>query len=158
MSGSAAKRPTVRVGVLLVAGDRLVLVRQARGGETYCLLPGGGLAMGETLADCARRELREELHLQIEPGRPLALVESISPDQAAYPKHVLHVVLAATVSLEPSVLRTGRLPTYDRAVLSADLVAATELPALDLRPPIGDFLCACIARLPEQLTYLGRRW
>ncbi len=139
-------------------GDRLLLVQQARVDERYWLLPGGGLAVGETLADCARRELREELRLDIEPGPPLALVESISPDQTAYPKHVLHVVLAATVRPHSSILRTRPLPTYDRAVLRADLVASADLPALDLRPPIADFLCACIRELPEQLTYLGRRW
>lgn len=158
MCPSAAKRPTVRVGVLLAAGDRLLLVQQARGAATYWLLPGGGLAMGETLADCACRELREELHLHIEPGRPLALVESISPDQTAYPKHVLHVILAATLSPDSAVPSTQTLPTYDRAVLRADFVPSAELPALDLRPPIAEFLCACLEKLPERPAYLGRRW
>jgi len=158
MRASPAKHPTVRVGVLVVVDDRLLLVQQARGDETYWLLPGGGLAVGETLADCARRELREELHVEIQPGQPLALVESISPDQTAYPKHMLHVVLAATLSPSSPVPRAGPLPTYDRTVLHADLVAAAELLALDLRPPIAEFLCACLEKLPEQLTYLGRRW
>jgi len=158
MAASAHKRPTVRVGALLVDEGRLLLVQQARGSERYWLLPGGGLTAGETLADCARRELREELHLDIAPGTPLALVESISPDLIAYPKHVLHVLLSATVKPDSRVLRAGNLPTYDRAVLRAQLFTADELAALDLRPPIAEFLCACLEKLPEQLAYLGRRW
>lgn len=155
-SASPAERPTVRVGVLLVAGGRLLLVQQARGDEKYWLLPGGGLAIGETLADCARRELREELRLDIEPGPPLALVESVSPDQTAYPKHVLHVVLAA--SADSRVLRTGPLQMYDPAVLRAELVPTPKLARLDLRPPIADFLRACLEQLPTHLVYLGQRW
>lgn len=157
-SESPAQRPTVRVGVLLITGSRLLLVQQARGDEKYWLLPGGGLAMGETLADCARRELREELQLDIEPGHPLALVESVSPDQAAYPKHVLHVVLAATASLDSAALHSGPIPTSDRAVLRAQLVPGAELARLDLRPPIADFLGTCLEQLPTHLVYLGRRW
>ncbi len=49
MCPSAGKCPTIRVGVLLVARDRLLLVQQARGADTYWLLPGGGLAWGRRL-------------------------------------------------------------------------------------------------------------
>ena len=139
--------------------DRLLLVQQARGDEKYWLLPGGGLAMGETLADCARRELREELQLDIEPGQPLALVESVSPDQTAYPKHVLHVVLAATLSLDSAALRTADLCRRPIApCCGRSSYPGPSWPALDLRPPIADFLGTCLEKLPTHLVYLGRRW
>ncbi len=159
MCPSAAKRPTVRVGVLLAAGDRLLLVQQARGAATYWLLPGGGLAMGETLADCACRELREELHLHIEPGRPLALVESISPDQTAYPKHVLHVILAATLSPDsvgPAVHRRCRHMIAPCCEPTSSHPPSCPLSTYARLSPSSSAPAWRSCR--NRLTYLGRRW
>lgn len=56
-------RRSARV-LLLDAYDRVLLVQS---GEAW-LLPGGGVEDGETLADVAARELREEIGLAIAPA------------------------------------------------------------------------------------------
>jgi len=147
--------PIVRAGGLCLVSEGLLLVEQRRGEEAYWLLPGGGVRFGEALADSLRREFTEELGLRVTVGRPLALVEAISPDMAAYRKHVVHIVLEVRPA---GGAGSACLALRDSAVVSARFVPRAELPGLDLRPPIADFLDRCFDDLPETPVYLGRRW
>jgi 8-oxo-dGTP diphosphatase len=149
-----APRPTVRAAGLLFGDAGLLLVRQRRLDRDYWLLPGGGVHFGESLTAALRRELREELCLEIEPGRPVALAEAISADMATYPKHVVHVVLAATLVDATARPRLGD----DDAVLEARFFTREELGALTVTPPITPFLQSCFEALPQQMRYLGVVW
>lgn len=76
-------RPEVQVtaAVLLEQGRLLAARRRpeaARGGQWE--LPGGKQEPGETLQDCLRRELREELGIEVEVGEPLLSVTHDYPD------------------------------------------------------------------------------
>ena len=94
-----AARPTLRVSGLLVDERRLLMVEQARRGETYWLVPGGGVEFGESLSEALRREFLEELGLRVAVGRLVAIIESISPDPA-YAKHVVHMLFAVSAARE----------------------------------------------------------
>jgi ADP-ribose pyrophosphatase YjhB (NUDIX family) len=60
-------RFNIRVyGIVLDPARGLLLTDEIRGGRRMTKLPGGGLEFGEGLADCLRREFREELELEIE--------------------------------------------------------------------------------------------
>jgi len=146
--------PTLRAAALILTRRGLLLVRQRRLERTYWLLPGGGVQFGETVAGALRRELLEELHLEIVPGRPLALAEAISDDMARYPKHVVHVIVEARLADDASQPRLGG----DDAVLEARFVARDELPELTLTPPITSFLDACFDAPPPAMEYLGVVW
>ena len=144
----------MRAAGLIFRDAGLLLVRQRRLDRDYWLLPGGGVHFGESLAAGLRRELREELCLEIEPGRPLAVAEAISADMAAYPKHVVHVVLAATLADATAEPRLGG----DAAVLEARFLTREELAALAVTPPITPFLQSCFEGLPQEMRYLGMVW
>lgn len=148
----------VRVGGFITHDNRLLLIEQRRRAEasqgSYWLLPGGGVKSGEPLAEALRREIAEELAVSAEVGRPIALVESISPDPA-YDKHVLHVIMAAALREPPAA---GRITPADQALLSARFVSAAELQALNLRPPIAAHLARYVQRLPVDVEYLGSVW
>jgi 8-oxo-dGTP diphosphatase len=150
--------PTIRVGAFLTHESRLLLVQQQRAAEqaapAYWLLPGGGVEFGESLAEALVRELREELGLSVVVDRPIALVESISPDPA-YPKHVVHVIMAASL---PPGTDAGAVLSTDPAVRAAGFFGADELGGLSLRPPIAAYLVSFLKELPSGLAYLGRLW
>jgi 8-oxo-dGTP diphosphatase len=145
------RKPTLRASGLLVQDRRLLMVKQARGGEAYWLLPGGGVEYGETLAEALRREFLEELGMRISVDRLLAIVESISPD-TSYPKHVVHMMF------EVSAAREVPPEARDAAILAVAFLDEVELRNADVRPPINEFLCDCTRELPKWPQYIGRRW
>lgn len=72
----------VREGYMLGAGccvmdpgGRLLMLEQERRGEVLWELPGGSLEGGETLADCAVRETREETGLLVRIDRLVRVTE-----------------------------------------------------------------------------------
>jgi ADP-ribose pyrophosphatase YjhB (NUDIX family) len=153
----AGEHPRVRVSAFVVVDARVLLVRQhrsaERGAPPYWLLPGGAVEFGETLAAALTREVDEELGVRITPGDPIALLESISPDQD-YRKHVLHVILPARW---PE--KAAREPQpRDKHVLEARFFPADELDDLQLRPPVAGTLARWLERRPLAMEYLGRLW
>ncbi len=71
-------RPLVGVGGVVIHRNRVLLVRRKREplkGEWS--IPGGLIELGEELAEGARRELREETGLEVEPLEVLAVFDRI---------------------------------------------------------------------------------
>jgi ADP-ribose pyrophosphatase YjhB (NUDIX family) len=71
-------QPIVGVGGVLVYRNRVLLIR--RGGEPLkgeWSIPGGMLELGEELREGARRELKEETGLDVEPLAVLAVFDRI---------------------------------------------------------------------------------
>jgi 8-oxo-dGTP diphosphatase len=144
-------KPTIRVAGLLVHEGNILMVEQGRGDERYWLLPGGGVQFGETLSDALRRELQEELGLRVGVQRLVAIVESISPEPD-YAKHVIHLIFQISAPAEA-------LPEpQDVKVLNARFLNEFQLQSADVRPPISEFLSACVREMPSSPQFLGRRW
>ena len=146
--------PRIRVSAILRRGDRILLVRQEKGGQTYWLLPGGGVNYGESLTEALHRELVEECRLDedITVEGPVAVVESISPDPAARAKHVVHIVFAGP--LDRRSLET--VTSADGAVRGHRLFAPDELADVPVHPPIQRFLARWQPGDPT--VYLGVLW
>jgi ADP-ribose pyrophosphatase YjhB (NUDIX family) len=143
--------PTIRVGGFLGVDGKVLMVQQGRGDERYWLLPGGGVRFGEPLAHALIRETQEEIGLRVAVGPLLAIVESISPEPE-YAKHVVHMIFDVSAAPEAD------LTPLDAAVLGARFLTQTEILAADVRPPISEFLTACLLERPSSPQYLGRRW
>jgi 8-oxo-dGTP diphosphatase len=75
--------PILAVGVIVLAGDRVVLIRRdkepSRGLWTF---PGGAVELGETVREAARREAREETGLEVEVGEVAAVVDHVLRDES----------------------------------------------------------------------------
>jgi 8-oxo-dGTP diphosphatase len=98
------EQPLVGVGAVVVKDGAVLLVQRGHDpGRGYWAMPGGRLQLGETLAQAAWRETREETGVEIEPGEALSVTDLIQRDGEGHVQYhyVLVDLLACYVSGEP---------------------------------------------------------
>ena len=104
MSREYPQRPLVGVGVVLLKPDAVLLVRRSKAPAAGSWsIPGGAQELGETAAEAARRELREESGLEAGPLVLAANVDSITRDEAGLVRFHYTIIdfAAAWVGGEP---------------------------------------------------------
>lgn len=143
--------PTTRVSVIVISDDsQILLVRHRKGNRLYWVLPGGRLEYGETFAECAVRELKEETGLDIEIEKFCFLSEAIAPDRS---RHIVNIYLKGRVV--GGTVRLGNEPV----LAGVDFFPVSELERLTLFPPIGRAILEAIPnRFAGGLSYLGNLW
>lgn len=84
MGREYVERPIAAVGAVVVRDDgRILLTRRANPPlQGLWSLPGGVLELGETIAECARREVLEESGVHCAPTKFFHAVDSIYRDAA----------------------------------------------------------------------------
>jgi ADP-ribose pyrophosphatase len=119
--------PRVGVGAFVVNNGSVLLVR--RKGEPAAglwAIPGGNLMLGETIAECAEREIAEETGITIRAGKVIHTFEIIDKDEEGRIRFhyvVLDVVgeyisgepLAADDALDARWVSPGELPAFPLA-------------------------------------------
>jgi 8-oxo-dGTP diphosphatase len=80
---SAPTRPVVAVGVLLLDGDRVLLVQRGKPPAVgRWTVPGGKVELGETLEEAALRELSEETGMSATLGPVVEILDRVIRDDA----------------------------------------------------------------------------
>ena len=139
------------MGAVVFRKNRVLLVKRgkppARG--TWAI-PGGSVHLGETLAQAAEREVREETGVVIRAGAPVYTFDVVERDErGAVRFHYVIVDLAAEyVSGEPR-------PADD--ALDARWFAAAELEHLQVNPATRDLLKRQFGFLEERESPHGPR-
>ena len=126
MSREYPSQPVVGVGAVILQGDAVLLIQ--RGNEPLkgiWSIPGGALEVGESLIDGVRREVREEVGLEIEVGAIVEVFERITRDQQGAVRY--HYVLVDFVCRPTG----GALAAADDAD-DARWVTASELATIEV--------------------------
>ncbi len=76
-----SRRPLIGVGVMVVKEAQILLGKRknAHGDGTWAF-PGGHLEYGESIEECARREVLEECGIQIGPISPIGFTNDVFED------------------------------------------------------------------------------
>jgi ADP-ribose pyrophosphatase YjhB (NUDIX family) len=116
--------------VFLRAGDRVAVSERSDDEKgPYFRPPGGGIEFGETSTDAARRELQEELGLEIDELTPLGVLENLFQLNGR-PHHEICFVFEAT--LEPEMLeRLDGAEVMESGAVDVEVVRVMEISALE---------------------------
>lgn len=140
----------LRCSAIVVRQRTVLLVHRAGSPARDWVLPGGTPRRGESMAACARREVREETGLHVNPDRVAFVLEVVGPD--AGPRTV-DIVFSAS---DPA---PGRQPEEHERGLAPVFVSVDDLHELDLRPPLAGHLRAMLSRRGELYApYLANLW
>jgi mutator protein MutT len=132
---SAPLRPVVAVGVLLLDGDRVLLVQRARPPAVgRWTVPGGKVELGETLEEAALRELDEETGMRATLGPIVEILDRVIRDEdgaIAYHYVILDFLGTAPVgepraATDSSDARWVRLDELDRYSLTDGLLTVID--------------------------------
>ncbi|WP_412061399.1 NUDIX domain-containing protein [Rubrivirga sp. IMCC45206] len=156
-----ADRVRVRVGALVfddATAPTAVLLAEHRGiweDRPFWTPPGGGVEVGESLAEAVRREVKEETGLDVTVGPIRYVLDFIRP-----PLHAVSFYLACHTAADLAGARLGSDPELaddDQLLRDLRLVPFDELDRLTLYPePFAGRLAAdARAGFPEGTVYLG---
>jgi ADP-ribose pyrophosphatase len=126
--GVYPEAPVVAVGACVFKDGRVLLVRRANPpAQGLWAIPGGRVELGETLAEAARREIREETGVRIAPGEAVYTFDVIERD--AQGRIRFHYVI---VDLLAQYLGGRPRPGSDAAEVR--WVSPAELSRMDVNP------------------------
>src|SRR3989344_9424059 len=129
------KRPEVATGVLIKNDKAEVFLGKSTKYGGLWIVPGGHLEYGETLEECVRREVKEELDIELADVHFLNIQETIRPTeyQKDPEKHFIFVNFvstmadtAAEITLDPNELSTYCFILPDKALEELELNPSTS--------------------------------
>ncbi len=124
------KKLRVRVAALIENEEKnVLLIQQKKKDKVYWLLPGGGVEFGETAEVALRRELREEIGVEINSCQFLFINESIDPDGK---RHLIQLVFQVK-------LKGTDISIKDKALTGMGFFSTKDIIDMDIRPDIKEY-------------------
>ncbi len=139
----------MRVAGALARSGRVLLVEHRKAERSYWLLPGGRIDAGECAADALKRELREELRLQVRVGELLFVVETRSPRSERFVQPVFRIETDLV-----DALAVGS----DHRVVGYRFFDGEGLKKATLYPDIGEELAFYVENGELPRRYLYKPW
>ncbi|HEX3785846.1 MAG TPA: NUDIX domain-containing protein [Pseudonocardiaceae bacterium] len=146
--GLDARPVNLRCSALVLREDTVLLCQRIND----WVLPGGTPRVGESVAACVRREVREETGLDVNPVSVAFVLDATNPK---VDDHLIEVVMLAQEEGEP-----GAAPQTVEDGLLPRFIALDHLPRVDMLPPIGGYIRAFHGngRMMRTAAYLGNVW
>jgi len=140
----------VRVAVILKRGEEILLVKHSKGGRQYWVLPGGAVEYGESLAEAAVREVKEETNLSIKIEELVFVSDGIPANKA---RHVVDFFFTGRIL-------SGEVKLGSDAILrEVKFVPVSELDRISFYPEIaGELEQGFKEGFHGSARYLGNRW
>jgi len=140
----------LRCSAVVVRKRTVLLVHRVGSGADDWVLPGGTPRPGESMAACARREVREETGLDVNPDRVAFVLEAGGPDSGARTVDIVFLAADSAPDQMPEQREKGLAPVF---------VPVDRIQELDLRPPVAGHLRAMLDRRRELYApYLANLW
>ena len=140
----------LRCSAIVFRKQAVLLIHRRHDGVDDWALPGGSPREGESMAACARREVREETGLSVDPERVAFVVEALGPRSRSRTVDLVFVGGELLPDQEPEQREPGLEPKF----VPVDLVQS-----LDLRPPLAGHLRGLLDRgVKLYAPYLGNLW
>lgn len=123
-------RTKVRAAGLVVKKSKILLMNHRKNGESYWVLPGGGIEFCERARKGLEREFREELGIRVH-ADGLAFVDEVVLPEGRRSRHNIDLYFTCKAGSFKSVrLEKGS------AVSGYGFFSVREMEKMDLRPPL----------------------
>jgi 8-oxo-dGTP diphosphatase len=139
----------LRCSAILFRQRTVLLVHRTSGGADDWVLPGGAPRPGESMAACARREVREETGISAEPTGVAFVLEASEPVSGLHTVDLVFVATEHGSQHPPGCVEPGLEPRF---------VHVDQLHEIDLRPPLSGHLRGLFSRRLPYAPYLGNLW
>lgn len=140
----------LRCSAIVFRQRAVLLIHRTHSGADDWVLPGGSPLVGESMAACARREVREETGLFVDPARVAFVLEVTGPHPGP---RTVDIVFAGTehgAKVEPQTRETGMEPSF---------VPVDQVNGLDIRPPVAGHLRGMLGNGGRRYApYLANLW
>jgi len=107
------EKPGVGLGVILTKGDSILLGKRKNShGEGTWSFPGGKLEFYEQFINCAKREVKEETDIDIEPlpPYPIAITNDFFKEEN---QHWVTIYMRARTNQEPKIMEPKKCEKWD---------------------------------------------
>lgn len=140
----------LRCSAVVVRQQAVLLVHRTRGAADDWVLPGGTPRAAESMAACARREVREETGLHVDPSRVAFVLEVLGPDGGPRTVDIVFTATDAARGSQPQQREPGLVPAF---------IPVADLSGLDLRPPLAGHLRGMLSQRGQMSApYLANLW
>jgi 8-oxo-dGTP diphosphatase len=140
----------LRCSAIIVRQGAVLLIHRTYGSADDWVLPGGTPRAGESMAACARREVREETGLHVDPARVAFVLEVLGPDPGPRTVDIVFSAADPARTRQPEERERGLKPVF---------VPVDEIQRLDLRPPLAGHLSGMLAQRGQLYApYLANLW
>jgi 8-oxo-dGTP diphosphatase len=140
----------LRCSAVVVRNRSVLLLHRAHSGADDWVLSGGTPRPGESMAACARREVREETGLHVDPDRVAFVLEVVGPDPGPRTVDIVFSAAPSGVDQQPAEREPGLKPVF---------VPVDRIQTLDLRPPLAGHLRRMLSHRGRLYApYLANLW
>ena len=140
--------PRVRVAAIIIENNKLLMICHKKDDDEYYLLPGGGVEYMESLDIALKREIKEELNVDIYVNDIAIVSDSIDEKSG---RHIINICFMCDY-----VSGSYKIGDEDR-LLKYKFISCADLEFLKVHPPINKELIGLLEG-KENNIYLGKLW